>query len=197
MTVSVNVKLVSNRAVIGTCELDHSQASPWWVALTKPDGNRHESQAADLPTALDDLRKNLQAEGLDLLCNGCRLGIKASPMSVESGGGRMAYVLRLGVPARKQDIVNIFDEIDISLIASLADKEQFYTQWLESIKATAGEREEAKQHPGGWVYRIDRHFDPNGEVPPSAIIGAWQVGPTGEITGAFQANDNYTPDAFT
>lgn len=52
---------------------------------------------------------------------------------------------------------------------------------------------EARRHPNGWVYEIDAAMasDPYGEVPPTAIIGAWQVDQDGELTGFFQANPNY------
>ena len=53
-------------------------------------------------------------------------------------------------------------------------------------------RQQAKQSPGGWVYEIDgRIGDPNGEVPPFAILGAHKVDKNGEITGEFTPNENY------
>ncbi|MFF5922530.1 hypothetical protein ACFY8C_29970 [Streptomyces flavochromogenes] len=57
--------------------------------------------------------------------------------------------------------------------------------------------DEAKAHPGGWVYEIDRDMvgDPNGAVPPEAIIGAWQVDACGTLSGDYQANPNYRPRA--
>ncbi|GAA2661178.1 hypothetical protein GCM10010400_19770 [Streptomyces aculeolatus] len=56
---------------------------------------------------------------------------------------------------------------------------------------------EARRHPGGWVYEIDGAMvsDPNGEVPPTAIIGAWEVAQDGELTGTYQANPNYGSEA--
>jgi hypothetical protein len=60
---------------------------------------------------------------------------------------------------------------------------------------SAGAVAEARNHPGGWVYEIDGEqvADPNGSVPPRAIVGAWQVDGTGMIVGEFQANPNYLP----
>jgi hypothetical protein len=54
-------------------------------------------------------------------------------------------------------------------------------------------REEAKRHPGGWVYAIDGHYDPNGAIPPYGIKGAWKVNDSGEIVGNFIPNPNYDP----
>ncbi|MEO3842808.1 MULTISPECIES: hypothetical protein [unclassified Streptomyces] len=46
------------------------------------------------------------------------------------------------------------------------------------------------------MYEIDEAMvdDPHGEVPPSAIIGAWEVDPDGALTGIYQANPNYGTD---
>jgi hypothetical protein len=55
--------------------------------------------------------------------------------------------------------------------------------------------DEASANPGGWVYEIDGEMvdDPNGDVPPEAIIGAWQVNARGKIYGDFRPNPNYRP----
>jgi hypothetical protein len=60
---------------------------------------------------------------------------------------------------------------------------------------SAGAIAEAKKNPDGWVYEIDGEqvADPDGEVPPRAIIGAWQVDGAGRIVGEFKANPNYLP----
>jgi hypothetical protein len=55
----------------------------------------------------------------------------------------------------------------------------------------AAEIEEAKLHPGGWVYRIAGHFGPDDAVPREAIVGAWKVDERGDISGDFIRNDKY------
>lgn len=47
------------------------------------------------------------------------------------------------------------------------------------------------QTAGGWIYEIDPAYDPDGEVPPTAIVGAWERGTDGRPAGAFRANPNY------
>ncbi|MFW6691434.1 hypothetical protein [Streptomyces sp. MAR4 CNX-425] len=56
---------------------------------------------------------------------------------------------------------------------------------------------EARRHAGGWVYEIDATMvdDPDGEVPPTAIVGGWEVSRKGTLTGVYMANPNYAPDA--
>ncbi len=59
------------------------------------------------------------------------------------------------------------------------------------IAPYAGEIEEAKRHPGGWVYRIAGKFGPDDRIPPDAIVGAWKVDALGIIRGPFIENKNY------
>lgn len=51
--------------------------------------------------------------------------------------------------------------------------------------------DEAKKHPGGWVYVIDPKYKGQQEVPPAGIVGAWKVDYTGRLTGTFQLNQHY------
>lgn len=55
--------------------------------------------------------------------------------------------------------------------------------------------EEARAHPGGWVYELDarRVQDPDEAVPPEAVIRAWEVGPDGVLTGNRMENPSYRP----
>ena len=58
-------------------------------------------------------------------------------------------------------------------------------------------RAEAKRNPNGWVYAIHGSFDPNGEVPPEAIAGAWRVDPSGDIIEAsYVANPRYRGEKY-
>jgi hypothetical protein len=50
---------------------------------------------------------------------------------------------------------------------------------------------EAAKNAGGWVYEIGGGLDPDGAVPPAAVIGAWQVDDHGKIVGDFIPNPNY------
>jgi hypothetical protein len=49
----------------------------------------------------------------------------------------------------------------------------------------------ATSNPGGWVYKIDGVFGPDEDVPPEAVVGAWQVDASGNLTGEFIANAKY------
>jgi len=53
--------------------------------------------------------------------------------------------------------------------------------------------EQARAHPGGSVAQIDGNLapNPNGFVPPEAIIGAYEVGDDGALTGIFRRNPRH------
>ncbi|MFC4031732.1 SseB family protein [Streptomyces polygonati] len=54
----------------------------------------------------------------------------------------------------------------------------------------------ARQPAGSWLYSIDPGYDPDGTVPPHAVIGAWPVGPDGE-PGEFVTNPGYRPSQLS
>ncbi|HWC84022.1 MAG TPA: type VII secretion system-associated protein [Pseudonocardiaceae bacterium] len=54
-------------------------------------------------------------------------------------------------------------------------------------------RAAARNRPNGWVYPTDPMFAPGEATPGYAVIGAWRVDGSGEITGEFQPNPDYRP----
>ncbi|MBT2163086.1 hypothetical protein [Zobellia barbeyronii] len=59
------------------------------------------------------------------------------------------------------------------------------------MKKTPELIEEAKKHPNGWVYVLDKEYEGKGEVPPEYIKGAWKVNGNGIIEGDFMPNPKY------
>ncbi|MFE4977714.1 type VII secretion system-associated protein [Kitasatospora sp. NPDC056651] len=57
---------------------------------------------------------------------------------------------------------------------------------------TSAMRAEARKRPGQWLYSVDPGFDPNGEVPPQGIAGAWRIDDSGNVA-EFLHNPNYMP----
>jgi hypothetical protein len=55
----------------------------------------------------------------------------------------------------------------------------------------------ARENPGGWVYKIEGNYGPDDAVPAEAIVGAWRVDSSGNLTGEFQRNPRYQPVAST
>jgi hypothetical protein len=83
--------------------------------------------------ALISIRKQLEPEGIRVLCHGCSRDVFPSPMIGSMGYGEKAYRLEIGRPARSADIVSIFDTAPGVNPATVAEQEQFYREWLRSI----------------------------------------------------------------
>jgi type III secretion system (T3SS) SseB-like protein len=58
---------------------------------------------------------------------------------------------------------------------------------------TAEMREAARENPNSWLYVIDPALDPDDEVPPWGVVGAYAVNERGEIEETFHANAAYRP----
>lgn len=54
-------------------------------------------------------------------------------------------------------------------------------------------RANARRNPNTWLYVIDEAFDPDGEIPPWAVVGAYPVNGEGEIVEDFHPNEQYRP----
>src|SRR6266545_8425856 len=54
-------------------------------------------------------------------------------------------------------------------------------------------RAAALANPNSWLYVIDPALDPDGEVPPWGVVGAFPVNERGEIDEAFEPNADYRP----
>jgi hypothetical protein len=174
------------------CTVEVSGAPPWKLTFCGIDPGRREFAADDLFEAMTALRTELEGLGCLLLCAGARVDAFPSGMSRGMSGGRKAYITRLGLPAGSHDIVDVFDYAEPESIGTVEQQREFHEKWIASLRDQAeapkplpGEAEEAKRHPGGWVYRIAGRFAPSDAVPPEAIVGAWSVDSQGNITGGF------------
>jgi hypothetical protein len=83
--------------------------------------------------AMQNLHKELDKKGAKLMCSCFRLNIRPSNMSIDMGGGIMAYEHKIG--EHPTEMVNIFDEEkDPGTIVSYEEQNAYYLSWLESIK---------------------------------------------------------------
>jgi hypothetical protein len=90
--------------------------------------------AEDYFQALVDIRHELEKTGRRLLIQGASLKVYPSPMSRSMGAGLRAYKLTMGQPARTADLVNIFESGPDLEPCTVAEQEEFYRAWLESLK---------------------------------------------------------------
>ena len=80
------------------------------------------------------LRGELEKEGIKLLCKGCAKNVYPSGMISHMGMGRNAYTLFLGLPARMDSLVDIFNECSESEYASVLEQQVYFEQWIRSIE---------------------------------------------------------------
>jgi hypothetical protein len=90
--------------------------------------------ADDVFNALVSLRRELEEIGALLLCAGARPDVFPSGMSRDMGGGIKAYVNRIGMPAGKPDIVDIFDYAGPESVGSVDEQCVFHMKWIESLR---------------------------------------------------------------
>jgi len=110
-----------------------SRNEPWKVRIEQPRLGKLQFGGDTLYGALTALRRELESQNCYLLCNGARRNIIVSGMSRQMSGGRKGYLVSLGKPASRNDIVDIFDYAEPSTICSVSDQGNFYKQWVKSL----------------------------------------------------------------
>ncbi|MFJ4249320.1 hypothetical protein C2E19_10440 [Pseudomonas sp. DTU12.3] len=68
------------------------------------------------------------------LCKGAKLNVTPSRMCSQMSGGAIAYDLKPGIPATRDDIVQIFDYEEENLSKDLKDQQNYYNQWIKSLQ---------------------------------------------------------------
>lgn len=108
------------------------QDDDYRVELDGPAG-RLEASGRDLFDALVALRRRLEPRGWAIAVNGARRDAYPSGMLRDMGGARKVYVLAPGRPARREDLVNTFDDTDPALVGTVEEQERAYDEWRRSV----------------------------------------------------------------
>src|SRR5215469_4207623 len=111
------------------CTVEVSRSAPWTIVLWGPDLPKREFRARDLFEALIMLRRHLESSGQKILCAGARFDVFPSGMSRSMGGGRKAYVTRLGLPGQLNDIVDILSPAPPESVGSIEEQADFHQRW--------------------------------------------------------------------
>jgi hypothetical protein len=83
---------------------------------------------------LSKLRVLIERDGYLLLCNVARKDAYPSKMMLEMGGGRKIYILRRGVQAMKEDLVDVFGAVSIDRVCTVAEQQACYESWVRSLR---------------------------------------------------------------
>lgn len=113
-------------------ELDGENCS---ISLKAHGINESNFEALDLFGALLALRNHLDQTGASLLCNGARIDVYPSGMSLGMGSGRKAYITRLGKPSLRTDLVDIFDYAEPSKVGTVQEQKDYHEKWVSSLKS--------------------------------------------------------------
>lgn len=84
--------------------------------------------------ALINLRLFLEKDELQIICNGFCETIYPSAMQLSMGTGRSAYKLHLGIQAKSENIVDIFDVEKNIKCVSVSEQVEFYQKWIVSLQ---------------------------------------------------------------
>lgn len=97
------------------------------------EGICYESKSDNFFSALIDIRKKLEKEGLQILCNGAAINVYPSNMQLSMGTCSKAYKMRLYKSAITNDLVDIFDFDNTLSFVSIDEQLAFYQKWMDSI----------------------------------------------------------------
>jgi hypothetical protein len=91
------------------------------------------AECSDCFEAFCEIRRGLENRQIYPLCAGATQNVFPSGMSRSMGGGLMGYRLSLGKQALREDLVNIFDEVEASRLAKVEEQESFFEDWIKSL----------------------------------------------------------------
>lgn len=117
------------------CNITYSLHSPLEVKITSPHFGRLAEKGDTLFEALLKLRLRLEEAELLLLCNLARRDAYPSQMMLQTVLGRKIYVLKHGMPARREDIVDIFGEALPEQVGTVQEQQEYHERWINSLGA--------------------------------------------------------------
>ncbi|MEM9547711.1 MAG: hypothetical protein AAGA77_17145 [Bacteroidota bacterium] len=113
------------------------------ISLKKQKGSCHlihesilgsgEFVKSDFFECLKALRYFLEKFNFLICCFGCRLDVYPSQLSRQMSGGIKAYILKLGEPASREDLINIFWPNSEEKISTIEEQEEYYKKWINSL----------------------------------------------------------------
>lgn len=75
------------------------------------------------------LRRQLEPDGLMVAVQGARRDTWASGMARDMGGGMQVYVIRPGLPARPEDLVETLDDPPPDQMAAVDEQQAPFKAW--------------------------------------------------------------------
>jgi hypothetical protein len=122
------------RSGVAACNLSWEELPDrnFRIILTVPDGVVSVI-GSDLFQGLQELRLLLEPRGLSVAVQGGRKNAWASGMQRNMTGAQKVYLCHEGRHMSKENLVNIFDDADPSELATVAEQNENYRLWRESL----------------------------------------------------------------
>lgn len=129
----VKLKMSSGNGDEEACVLEYSSSNPVEMSVSCPLLGTITVTADDLFEALSLIRLEAEKYGYFILCNGARTDAYPSRMSRQMGQGGKLYLFRNGMPAQREDLVNIFEPTEFQQVGTVAEQRVAYEAWLRSL----------------------------------------------------------------
>ena len=107
------------------------------ILLDRGAEERIAESEVDFFEALKQLRLDLEKTGALLCCFGGTENVYPSGMQRSMGPAVLAYKMRIGSPALRQDIVSIFEADETVVPSTVEQQERFHRRWIASLGKSA------------------------------------------------------------
>ena len=87
----------------------------------------------DYFTAMIEIRRELETDGILLKCYGASKNVYPSRMALDMGAGWKAYKTTLGQQAKTSDLVSIFESGPDVEPATVEEQKAFHEAWFDSL----------------------------------------------------------------
>jgi hypothetical protein len=129
---TVEIPFIDSDYSKGIAIVKYQKSLPVEIQVFINDKQYINSDCNDLYESLRRIRKQLEGEGIKLMCNGAAKNVRPSAMQRDMSVGELAYWLVEG--EKKPNIVNIFEGNMGIDYASGEEQENFYKEvWKKSI----------------------------------------------------------------
>ena len=115
-----------------SCEIKFVQGTPLTIDVQSHRFGAMCLTGENLFDALCKLRLRLEGDGYLLLCNAARRDAYPSRMVLQMGQG--VYLLKPGVQAKRENLVDLFGFAPIDQVCSVAEQRENYEIWIKSLK---------------------------------------------------------------
>ena len=133
---NIKFKISNGAVVLGQVTLqDEAPENEDLVAVEiKLAEKTYDAVAESYFETLQNLRQELERDGIQILCNGAAKNVYPSPMTLAMGEGRRAYKMTWGKQALMKDLVDIFDYDESLICCSVEEQNRYYMDWIRSLR---------------------------------------------------------------